>query len=148
MNFEWDIFLSHASEDRRFVEKFFFTLNSNGVKVWYDPVILKIDDSIRRAIDNGLAHSRYGIVLISINFIKKEWTKKELDVLFNREDDCILPIWHKVSENDVRKFSLMLLDKYTLKSDMPYVKAFLAENINYRTQKSINDRIDAAYSRL
>jgi hypothetical protein len=34
---------------------------------------------LRRSIDHGLAHSRFGIVLISKHVLQKEWPQKELD---------------------------------------------------------------------
>jgi hypothetical protein len=53
-------------------------------------------------------------VILSPNFIQKEWTQKELDGLVAREDGSekrILPVWHNVSRKEVVAFSPPLADK-------------------------------------
>ena len=37
----------------------------SGLEVWYDEFSLTVGDSLRRKIDEGLANSRYGIVVLS-----------------------------------------------------------------------------------
>ncbi len=54
-------------------------------KVWYDEFTLRVGDSLRRSIDNGLKNSRYGIVVLSEAFFNKEWPQRELDGVFARE---------------------------------------------------------------
>jgi len=110
----YDVFLSHASEDKdSFVRPFVKALQVKGISVWYDEFELKVGDSLRRAIDNGLKNSRYGIVVLSEAFFKKEWPQKELDGLFAREvnsEKVILPIWHKISKNEVLSYSPIIAD--------------------------------------
>ena len=78
---EWDVFICHASEDKAaFVRPLADGLKKHGVKVWYDEFALTIGDSLRRSIDYGLTNSRYGVVVISRNFMLKEWPQRELDV--------------------------------------------------------------------
>ena len=70
---EYDVFISHASEDKdEIVRPLANTLVEKGVKVWYDEFEMKIGDSLRRKIDKGLANSRFGIVVISKDFIKRD----------------------------------------------------------------------------
>ena len=59
-------------------------LVEKGVKVWYDEFEMKIGDSLRRKIDKGLANSRFGIVVISKDFIQKGWTNYELDGIITK----------------------------------------------------------------
>ncbi|MBL4898777.1 MAG: TIR domain-containing protein [Colwellia sp.] len=111
---QYDVFISHASEDKdEFVRSFANALISRGVEVWYDEFSLKIGDSLRRSIDKGLSNSRYGIVVLSNAFFQKEWPQKELDGLFAREvsgEKVILPIWHKISKDEVLNYSPMIAD--------------------------------------
>lgn len=113
---QWDVFISHATEDKEEVAKpLAETLSRNGIKVWYDKFTLTLGDSLRRKIDEGLAHSRYGIVVLSHNFFSKEWPQKELDGLAAREykgEKVILPIWHNLTREEVTKYSPMLADRY------------------------------------
>ncbi|MFV5365021.1 TIR domain-containing protein [Acinetobacter oleivorans] len=119
---EYDLFISHASEDKEdFVRPLAETLQELGVKVWYDEFSLKVGDSLRRKIDSGLKNSRYGTVVLSEAFIKKEWTQYELDGLVAREMNghkMILPIWHKISKTEVINYSPNLADKVALNTSI------------------------------
>ena len=105
----YDVFISHASEDKDdFVRPFATLLKEKGLEVWFDEFELRIGDKLRRKIDDGLRKSRYGIVVLSNSFFSKEWPQKELDGLFtieNNGQDIILPIWHKISKNEIIKYS-------------------------------------------
>jgi len=118
MNEEWDLFISHASEDKdNFVRPLASALSQLGVKVWYDEFSLIIGDSISRSIDNALANSKYGLVIISQSFIRKKWPEYELRGLISREidrDKVILPIWHGVTRDQVVAFSPPLADKWAV----------------------------------
>ncbi|ENW82249.1 hypothetical protein F909_01326 [Acinetobacter sp. ANC 3929] len=119
---EYDLFISHASEDKEdFVRPLAETLQDLGVKVWYDEFTLKVGDSLRRKIDSGLRNSKYGTVVLSTDFIKKDWTNYELDALVAREMNghkMILPIWHKITKNDVLEYSPNLADKVAISTTM------------------------------
>ena len=106
-------------------------LQNLGLSVWYDEFELKIGDSLRRSIDKGLLNSRYGIVVLSESFFKRNWTQYELDGFVNREMNgikVILPIWHKVTKDQVQNFSPTLADKVALNTIMYSVKE-IAEQI-------------------
>jgi hypothetical protein len=117
---EWDVFISHASEDKEsFVRPLANRLQEQGLRVWFDELTLTVGDSLRRSIDRGLAKSRYGIVVISPNFLKKEWPQKELDGLVAREIDSvkvILPIWHNIGAAEIRNYSPTLSDRLAVSS--------------------------------
>ena len=114
-DYQWDVFISHASEDKLSVasplsEK----LIQKGLRVWLDDHQLTVGDSLRRKIDEGLAKSQFGVVILSEKFFSKEWPQKELDALVSREDGkekVILPIWHEIDQSIVLRHSPMLADK-------------------------------------
>ena len=112
---EYDVFISHASEDKdQIVRPLAHALKNEGLTVWYDEFELKIGDSLRRKIDRGLANSRVGLVVLSQSFINKGWTNYELDGIVTRTitgEQLLLPIWHKLSKQEVIKFSPSLADK-------------------------------------
>jgi hypothetical protein len=59
-----DVFICHASEDKdEFVRPLAEALRVHHIEVWYDEFALKVGDSLREAIDLGLASSRFGIDL-------------------------------------------------------------------------------------
>jgi hypothetical protein len=119
---EHDFFISHASEDKdSFVRPLAEKLIDLGLNVWYDEFNLKIGDSLRRSIDNGLKSSKFGIVVLSSSFFAKNWTQYELDGLVTKEMygvKVILPIWHKVSKDEVVSYSPTLADKVALNTSI------------------------------
>lgn len=126
-----DFFISHASEDKEaFVRALAAALRAKGANVWYDEFTLKVGDSLRRNIDRGLASARFGVVVLSEHFFTKEWPNKELDGLFAREaqgESRILPIWHKVSKDEVARYSPMLADKVALNTSLKSVEEIADE---------------------
>lgn len=114
---EYDVFVSHAWEDKEdFVDEFVSELRKQGLKVWYDTDKLKWGDSMREKIDKGLSKSRYGVVILSPNYIsgQKYWTKTELNGLFQVETingKTILPIWHNLTKKQVTEYSPIIADK-------------------------------------
>lgn len=130
----FDVFVSHASEDKEdFVRDFVKCLQQNGLQVWYDEFTLRVGDSLRRSIDNGLKNSRYGIVVLSEAFFNKEWLQRELDGLFAREvngEKVILPIWHKISKNEVLKFSPIIADMLALNTSNFTIEEIASEISN------------------
>lgn len=111
----WDAFISHASEDKKdFVEGLAAALTQSGLLIWYAETALTVGDSLRSKIDEGLAQSRFGIVVLSHHFFAKKWPQHELDGLFAREVagapglKVILPIWHNISAEEVAQYSPLL----------------------------------------
>jgi len=105
---DWDVFLSHAQ-----------ALKNQGLTVWFDEMTLTVGDSLRRNIDRGLAQSKYGIVIISPNFLTKQWPQRELDGLTAREDEgrkIILPVWHNVDAQIIQRYSPTLADRLATNS--------------------------------
>ena len=118
----YDFFICHASEDKDgLVRHLAETLEAKGASVWYDEFTLNVGDSLRREIDRGLASSQFGVVVLSEAFFKKEWPQKELDGLVALEAQGlsrILPIWHKVSMDEVAHYSPTLADKIALNTSV------------------------------
>lgn len=123
---EYDLFISHASEDKEeFVRPLANELQKLGVNVWYDEFTLRVGDSLRKSIDNGLVKSKFGTVILSSAFCSKNWTQYEFDSMVTKEMNghkMILPIWHKVTKNDVINFSPALADKVALNTSLNSVE--------------------------
>lgn len=111
-----DIFISHATEDKKKVAKPLSDyLISKGYTVWYDEYEIFLGDSLSAKISEGLRNSDYGVVILSKAFSEKVWTQKELAGMYAREvggkRDMIMPVWHGVSHSDILKYDPMLADK-------------------------------------
>ena len=117
---EYDVFVSHAWEDKKeFVDELVSEMRKLGLKVWYDTDKLKWGDSMREKIDKGLSKSRYGIVVLSPEYIREDkyWTKAELNGLFQKETingKTILPIWHNLTKQQVTEYSPLIADRKAL----------------------------------
>ena len=106
-------------------------LRKQGVRVWYDEFDLKLGDSLSKSINRGLMDSNFGLVILSKDFFAKRWTEYELQSLIARVvggEDIILPIWHNIDQESIKKYSLYLADLKALSSDMG-VEALAAEII-------------------
>lgn len=114
---EYDVFVSHASEDKKdFVNDLVATLEEYGYKVWYDTHQLRWGSSIRAEIEKGLKNSRFAIVVLSPSYFadEKYWPTAELSAFFQLETVYgrkILPIWHKLTKDQVLKYSPLMADK-------------------------------------
>lgn len=76
---KWDVFISHASEDKDAIARpLAEELRRRGLRVWYDEFVLEVGDSLSEKIDEGLAASHHGVVVLSPKFFEKDWSKKEL----------------------------------------------------------------------
>ncbi|HEX8645155.1 MAG TPA: TIR domain-containing protein [Allosphingosinicella sp.] len=139
---QYDFFISHASEDKEeFVRELANRLRTAGVEVWYDEFSMKLGDSLRRKIDQGLANSRFGLVILSTAFFEKEWPQKELDGLVALEvagRSRILPIWHKVSKDEVAKFSPTLADKVALNTSILSIDEIVKHLVDFLAQERVN----------
>ncbi len=120
---ERDVFICHAGEDKDTVARpLAEALRRHGRRVWFDEFELTIGDRLREKIDEGLAISRFGVVILSPAFLsKKAWTERELDGLTTREvsskgTKVILPVWHEVNEADIAAYSAPLAGRFAART--------------------------------
>lgn len=132
-NEEYDVFISHASEDKKtFTDELCNELKEAGLKVWYDALNIEWGDSLRAKIDDGLKNSKFGIVVISKEYIHKGWTQYELDGLFQIEmtnGKTILPIWHNITKDEVQAFSPTLAGRKAMNTAMFTTREIASELI-------------------
>lgn len=113
---EHDLFISHASEDKMTVARpLAEELMRRGWKVWLDELELTVGDSLSTVIDDALARSRIGVVVLSRAFFAKQWPRRELEGLTAREvaagSKIILPVWHEVDAHYILERSPVLADR-------------------------------------
>lgn len=127
----YDVFISHAWEDKEsFVDELVSILeNEYHLKVWYDRTVIKWGDSQRQKINEGMKNSKFAVVVLSPDYVKKYWTQYELNGLFQKEvkaGKVILPIWHHMSRDEVAAFDLSLADRNALNTAI-FTPAEIAE---------------------
>lgn len=84
--------------------------------------------------------SRFGIVVLSQFFFSKSWPQTELDGIFTLDQSgrCkLLPVWHDVTVDDIRRYSPMLASRVAVDtvSGIEHVAARLFDEIA-RTRKA------------
>lgn len=137
---EYDVFVSHAWEDKAdFVDEFVKELQTLGIRVWYDTSQIKWGDSMRKRIDAGLRKSRFGVAVLSPNYIKdgKYWTKAELDGLFQLDSiggKVLLPIWHGLTKKEVMEYSPIIASRKAMNTTSMEPK-----EIAYELKKLLSD---------
>jgi hypothetical protein len=145
-----DIFISHASEDKPYVEPLVAKLEEAGISVWYDRLVLEWGDDLRSKIDNGLANCRYGIVVLSKAFLaKKKWTEHELNGLFAREQAgqrLILPIWHGIKRDDLLQYSPAFADRLAMISSADSHDDIVKSLLNILGRPQMDPQANAASS--
>jgi hypothetical protein len=117
----YDVFISYATEDEAYAEKVANSLKSLGFKIWFAPATLKVGDSLLSSINAGLSASKYGLLILSAEYMSKSWTEYELNVLHRQyieSDKKLFPLWHDVDKNQIDKWNPAFSGIVALKSSM------------------------------
>src|SRR5947207_9703244 len=100
----WDVFVSHASEDKASVASpLANALSRLGLRVWLDRSELTLGDSLAVKIDEGLSKCQFGVVILSESYFNKFWTLTEFSALMAKQEyqKTILPVLHKMQHQDL-----------------------------------------------
>ena len=104
-----DTFICHASEDKDFMARpLHQALTEAGVYAWLDESEIRLGQSIRQKIDDGLASCRSATVILSRPFFSKNWTQYEMDGLVGRQmqgEILLFPIQHGITIEEIRSHS-------------------------------------------
>jgi DNA-binding transcriptional regulator/RsmH inhibitor MraZ len=145
----YDVFICHAGEDKEYVQQLATACKKAGISVWYDRSCLDWGDDLRCAIDEGLACSRFGIVVLSPAFLrKKKWTEHELSGLFAKErasQRVILPVWHNITQDQLVAYSPSLAMRLAKDSSKDAV-AEMVESLQRKLHPGKAGRSSAASS--
>lgn len=115
-------FISHDSRDKKnLVRPLCEILRNRLCTVWYDEFSLRVGDSLRESIEDGIKKCDRCIIVISPYFLSNtRWSKKEFESIFQREINdgkaIVLPIWHNVTKDQVYNYSSSLTNIMALDS--------------------------------
>ncbi len=85
--FNYDVFLSHNSNDNPQVRRLAKRLQAAGLRVWLDDWIIKAGDIISLKVDQGLDQSRALILCISPNALQSGWVALERSTAIHRDPE-------------------------------------------------------------
>ena len=121
-----DTFICHASEDKESIARpLRDALKEIGITAWLDESEVRVGDSIRRKIDQGLATCRSATVILSRTFFEKHWTQYEMDGIFQRQvpgEIPIFPVRHGITVEEIRERSPSLADLSSLNDSDQTIK--------------------------
>ena len=84
---------------------------------------MTVGSSLRSSIDYGIAHSKHGVIILSRDYMRKFWTEKEMNAFYtklsldSKNSKILLPIWHRVTKQEVADYSPMLADLFALNTE-------------------------------
>jgi len=113
-------FISHDSRNKKTIAKPLANgLSSRLCSVWYDEYSLKVGQSLRESIEEGIKDSKKCILILTPEFLQNPgWTKKEFNSIFTKEmifnERIVIPIWHNVTKEDIYDYSPSLADTVAL----------------------------------
>jgi hypothetical protein len=113
-------FISHDSRDKEIIAKPLANgLSSRLCSVWYDEYSLKVGQSLRESIEDGIKNAKKCILVLTKNFLENPgWTKKEFNSIFTREmifnEKIVIPIWFGIKKEEVYEYSPSLADTVAL----------------------------------
>jgi serine/threonine protein kinase len=107
------VFISHSSLDREFVEKNIVSvLESNGVPTWYSKASIQTAAEWERSILSGLKSCEWFLVVVSENSIYSEWVRDELFWAIEQRPDRIIPV--RIDEREPRELHIRLARKQSI----------------------------------
>ncbi len=83
--FQFDVFLSHNSQDKPRVRKLAERLRQAGLRVWFDDWVIKLGDIVCLKVDEGLEQSRVLVLCISPAALKSGWVDLERSTAVHRD---------------------------------------------------------------
>jgi GUN4-like/TIR domain len=98
---KYDIFLSHASEDKSFAKPLWEKLKETYI-VWYDENNMVVKDRLDKKIEEGLKNSKYGIIILSHHYLAKHktWARWKFEKILKNGKIC--PILHNITIEEIQ----------------------------------------------
>ena len=85
IDFQYDVFLSHNSQDKPRVRKLAERLKQAGLRVWFDEWVIQPGDDIYLAIERGLEGARVQVLCLSPAALGSEWVALERSTVLFRD---------------------------------------------------------------
>ncbi|HEX5269829.1 MAG TPA: toll/interleukin-1 receptor domain-containing protein [Gemmataceae bacterium] len=91
--FEFDLFVSHATKDREFVEaEIVRPLQAEGIRCWYSAHAIQTTDVWPSAIKQGLESSEWFLVVMSPRSAQSEWVRREVHWASEHRQERIITV--------------------------------------------------------
>ncbi len=122
----FDVFISHASEDKeQFINPLIQDFRNYSITFWLDEFEIGWGSSIIRKLNEGLSNSKFVLILLTDNFLNKNWTKAELESALSTE----------ITTDKLIVLPIMVIDPEKVFNIFPLLRSKLYLNWNEGTQK-------------
>jgi hypothetical protein len=144
LEYEYDVFISHAVEDKiPIANQLYQLLKEQNLNVWYSGRELSVGDRLTPTIHNGMDKCRFGVVIISPTYLSKIWALNEFFFLLTREkngDKVVLPVLYDITPEELAYRSPLMADIFAVRADkgLEHVANALSTEIKkqYQLKKS------------
>lgn len=107
------MFISYARSDTLFVADLSQELKKRGIEFWMDTAHIPPGAAFPREIDQALRRAHHVLLVLSKEYFRSAWTRRELDAALNLSlspnSTCrLLPIWHGINTTDLAQYSPIL----------------------------------------
>jgi hypothetical protein len=133
--FSYNVFISHASEDKPTVKQLIRDFRKKNITYWVDEEQITPVDRVTEKIEEGLEQSKYVLVCLSANLGRSHWVRAEygpiLNKEFNRDSRISVKrvITLKLDDSSDDDIPLLLYDKkrtnYSNKTEYRHLLEFL-----------------------
>ena len=118
--FEYDLFVSHASDDNSFSNPIVDELATASLKAWYDRDQMGMGVETLGSMNAGIKLSRSFVIIASPMYFKKLFTESELSTILylalHDQNRKVIVVLYKLSEEDLRNIHPMLSAKIHIDS--------------------------------
>lgn len=137
MEKKYDIFISHAGQEREWVRNLVEALSKQGLKVWYDETEVKPGDSFINQVEKGLRHSSNVVIIITPEATRSNWMALELGAALALHKPLIPVVSEDVPPQEIP--GPIKLRKYLPKTDPTAVAKEIARSLtSKRTRANSN----------
>ncbi|HEY9046837.1 MAG TPA: toll/interleukin-1 receptor domain-containing protein [Ohtaekwangia sp.] len=140
---KYDVFISHAVEDKiPIANELCALLEKRGLCIWYSGRELHVGDDIIKAIEAGIKQSRFGVVIISPNYLKAVWALREFHALLEKEKagiKVLLPVLYDITPEELAVAHPPMANMYAISATIGIdnVAEKLVEEINRQRKPDV-----------
>jgi hypothetical protein len=98
-----ELFISHASSDRRFVDRLTEELKRHGIRYWYSPSHLVGAQQWHDEIGNALRRCDWFLLVVSPSALRSMWVRREFQYALQAErfQHRIIPVFRACDPTDL-----------------------------------------------
>ena len=140
------VFISHSTQDKKFVNLLSTRLAKDGIQVWTDSKELSVGDNIKEKINDAIKKTDYFIVVLSKNSTNSNWVNFELSATrlneISKQQNIILPV---LIEDCEIPFSLRdrLFSDFRFSFDEGYgkISQSIKNTVNEKSYKKLTEKL-------